>query len=230
MLLHRYQSINKLTIANLIHKKNWASNTSKFNDPFEFQLRSDFTINEKGQYLINSQEENDIRKNIKNLISKFGVISYSETENNILLWSHYSDNHKGMCLVFDIQEDPSLAIFKVEYEDLIYPIEFKFDYNLIGILTTKSKAWSYEKEHRQIFKIGECHYDFPNTLKEIIFGCQTSIKDIEIVVKICESIYQNKVIFSKMFIQQDTFNLGKSTITHKVEDPIPKFWDGKFVQ
>lgn len=224
MLLHRYQPINKNTLENLIHKMNWASNPCNFNDPFEFQLRSNFIININGRVEYISDEENIARENIIKYISGFGIVSYSETENNILLWSHYSDNHKGMCLVFDVPDILSKDIYKVDYEDLICPIEFKQDVEILGVLKTKSKAWSYEKEHRQIFKIGERHYYYPNILKEIIFGCQASLKDIEMVVKICESIYENKLIFSKMFIQEDTFNLGKSSVTSNIDEPLPKFW------
>jgi hypothetical protein len=231
MLLYRYQPINKFTLENLIHKKNWASTVDKFNDPFEFQLRSDYIIDTNSHKLVYlSNEEKEIRKKVKESIKNFGVVSYSETENNTLLWSHYSGNHKGMCLVFEITNEQKSGISKVNYQERISSIKFEHDTRIQDLLTTKSKDWSYEREYREIFEIGGQHYPYPSELKAIIFGCQAPFRDIEMVVKICDCSHEKDIEFSKMFIQEDTFNLGKSTIPHKKNTAVHKFWEGKFKQ
>src|ERR1035441_3016297 len=32
----------------------------------------------------------------------YGLLCFSEEWNNILLWSHYADQHRGVCLGFDV--------------------------------------------------------------------------------------------------------------------------------
>lgn len=226
MLLYRYQPINKFTLENLIHKKNWASNPIKFNDPFEFNLRTGGYINSEGKWEDLSKEDALTRNLIKGTLNTMGVVSYSESYDNILLWSHYAFNHQGMCLVFEIESPEHIHLFKVKYKKNIFNLGFKNNSKNYPVLYTKSKEWSYEKEHRQIFMHSEKYFNYPGELKEIIFGCQSSISDISTVIKICNS---DKITFSKMFVQQDTFNLGKSSVSQIDYDSIPKSWGGKFI-
>ena len=224
MLLYRYQPINKYTIENLIHKKNWASNPIKFNDPFEFNLRSGGLINTECKLVDINEKELLIRNEIIKTLSSMGVVSYSESYDNILLWSHYAFNHQGMCLVFEVNDPKYLHLFKVKYRKKIFNTGFKNSSKNHALLYTKSKSWAYEKEHRQIFMYNERYFDYPGELKEVIFGCQCSISDISTIIKICNS---DNITYSKMFIQQDTFNLSKSSESRMDCDSIPKFWKGK---
>ena len=230
MLLYRYQPINKFALENLILKKNWASSVKYFNDPFEFSLRSNITLTQEGKIEYITPAMNDIREGIHDHINKLGVVSYSAEEYNSLLWSHYSNNHKGMCLVFEIKEEQKAELFKVSYENEIPKLDFKEDEDLKEILITKSTVWRYENEYRQIFRGSEKHYIYPGELVEIIFGCQTTSKDIEVIFKIIESTYESQMTVSKMFIQQDTFLLGKSSFGYKKESQVPKWWDGKIIK
>lgn len=227
MLLYRYQPINKFTLENLIHRKNWASNPINFNDPFEFNLRTGNSIDSKGRYIIAEKEVKLVREKIQETLSSMGVVSYSETYDNILLWSHYSYNHQGMCLVFEIENPKDLNLYKVKYRKNIFNLGFEKKSNNYPVLYTKSIAWKYEKEYREIFMKNERHFNYPGKLKEIIFGCQSSIKDISTVVKICDS---DEIIFSKMFIQRDTFNLGKSAVSKITSNNIPKFLEGRYYE
>jgi hypothetical protein len=226
MIIYRYQPINKFTLENLIHKKNWASNPIKFNDPFEFNIRTGGYINSEGKWVGINESDTLKRDSIKKTLSSMGIVSYSESDDNILLWSHYAYNHQGMCLVFEIENPEQSHLFKVKYKKNIFNLGFKNNSKNQPVLYTKSKEWSYEKEHRQIFMYNERHFDYPGELKEIIFGCQSSLSDISTVIKICNS---DKITFSKMFIQQDTFNLGKSSVSQIDCDSIPESWGGKFI-
>jgi hypothetical protein len=33
------------------------------------------------------------------------MLCFSRTSSNILMWSHYGDNHKGICLGFDVPDE-----------------------------------------------------------------------------------------------------------------------------
>lgn len=44
-----------------------------------------------------------------------GVLSLSERWDSVLMWSHYADNHRGMCIEFDTTELPHPNLRAVEY-------------------------------------------------------------------------------------------------------------------
>lgn len=89
-----------------------------------------------------------------------GIVCLSENNDDILMWSHYADGHKGICLVFDkeiIINDKRFIFDKVNYpEDNLlisckrfYEIYLQNPYNIYELLfLTKSLHWKYEKEWR----------------------------------------------------------------------------------
>ncbi|WP_429084052.1 DUF2971 domain-containing protein [Aeromonas veronii] len=146
---------------------------SFLNDPFE---------SEPSQNIIKAIE-NTIKEpcpenfllHIKNMIECNGIVSLSETQRNSLMWAHYGDHHKGMCIGFkndfigsphaDINEEeksflyycmPILEPKKVNYDNHRFDINKNFKPGdlvyeaFMRHFYTKSDEWIYEKEHRCI--------------------------------------------------------------------------------
>lgn len=224
MTLFKYQGINKFTLQGLLLKQNWASKPTHFNDPFEFAIRSNyyFDTNNKLKYITENEER--IRNIIKAEIAHFGVVSFSTDEDNVLLWSHYADNHKGLCLKFNLPFDIPENLFKVEYANKLPHFDLANNTNYRQALTTKALSWKYENEWRALYPKGNCSYNYIGDLVEVIFGCRTSKEDIESVFRICDSMFDNEISFSKMSIQEDSFFLSQSNIFRKKGDAPPKFW------
>jgi hypothetical protein len=116
---------------------------------------------------------------LQSSVNKIGVFCLSEARDNILMWSHYADGHRGFCLQFQIK--PALyplgeLLFKVEYTSS-YPqinIVRNREDQTRKVLLTKSDFWKYEKEWR-IFNPdnGPGIHVFPEEmLTGIIFGCE----------------------------------------------------------
>lgn len=128
-----------------------------------------------------------------------GFISFSESWAVPTMWGHYADNHKGVCLGFDLpirREDGVSYVDKIEYVDNLYPIDARIvtdsEYNakMVKIArTTKSSHWSYENEWRYWFSLTKSEkrrkcekpdelffVDFgPNlVLREVIFGAKSA--------------------------------------------------------
>lgn len=62
-------------------------------------------------YKENSQAFNDLVKNIKtNAVNAHGILSLSKTNENVLLWSHYAENHTGVAIKLNIAKDPEFFI------------------------------------------------------------------------------------------------------------------------
>lgn len=126
---------------------------------------------------VNALEE--IRQGLQGEVDRSGIACFSRVRDDILMWAHYADKHKGLCLEFD---GSSNCMFfgeaqPVEYEDYT-PIPLHEDNNrqMTRVILTKSKHWSYEKEYR-IFRPGMAgqNLDYPvELLTGIIFGCMMS--------------------------------------------------------
>lgn len=56
--------------------------------------------------VFNSVQERRIKKLYQLLDKSFGVLSLSEKPDDILMWSHYSNSHNGICLEFDPSAHP----------------------------------------------------------------------------------------------------------------------------
>jgi hypothetical protein len=197
--IFKYQSINKNSLSGLEQGKLWASKAIHFNDPFEFRLKRSSTP--KG--LKNLRKENSHLKDLKDeellniaileyekKISDMGVISFTESPQNILMWSHYAAEHKGICLEFTLNDGQALndvAIYKVSYERYYPEIDFENIWNINGlakILLTKSEEWGSEKELRTIRMSGNELYDYPVPLSGIIFGLRTSESEKSMIKEI----------------------------------------------
>lgn len=195
-ILYRYQTINEYTLQALESGKYWAAKPSTFNDPFEFKLKAPTAadiqrikgvseirkmnphLDKLSDFEVTSMANQYLQKTIEN----FGVICFTETSHSILMWSHYSNCHRGMCLGFDIPNTDHAGVYKVEYSRNYPDLDFGNIWHKDGvmkILWTKSPDWSYEKEWRLITVEGNKLEDYKGRLSQVIFGCRTSDVDKE---------------------------------------------------
>ena len=101
-------------------------------------------------------------KEMKNqLAENIRLISFSsefaEDEEEILMWTHYSENHTGFRLHYDsnLLMLPSFELRKIVYSHKRPPIDYTLDNlsnkyinQIITATVTKSMSWEYEKEYR----------------------------------------------------------------------------------
>ncbi|GKV98825.1 hypothetical protein PEC301653_18710 [Pectobacterium carotovorum subsp. carotovorum] len=66
--------------------------------------------NEFKEIVVSSLE--DIRKSWDNYLSDYRVLCLTKERDNILLWSHYADNHSGAVLCFDFHSDDFFSDIK----------------------------------------------------------------------------------------------------------------------
>lgn len=122
----------------------------------------------------------------------FRIICFSTDPTNELMWSHYADRHRGVCLEFDFENniDISRIISQVCYTD-IFPVINSVD-DILDAVWTKRTAWSYEKEWRVISQFQE-FVDFKKeSLKTVYFGANVTQEIIdEIRVKMIDAGYKN---------------------------------------
>jgi hypothetical protein len=237
-ILYKYCSINENLYSLLINNELWFSDPMTFNDPYDCNLHYDWSnidydtiynhlkeINERksfdvgNEYLVkrakqifdNVDERDQLGENIiGDLVRRQGISCFSEADNILLMWSHYSDKHSGVCLTFDMEKDNELFTnpYKVDYPER-YPKfnPFSSSKEIQLILATKSKDWLYEKEVRVIKEGRRGTFKFrPETITEIKFGYKTSDDDIKTVKNLVSRIGMN-IKFFKASIKTLDFGL-----------------------
>ena len=127
--IYRYRTINDNLIDSLENNYLWFSKFKDFNDPFDGRvvMTKSYTIGEIMLFSIRAKKISLIEAHIEattyyiNDISgfcesmndslqknkdKLKICCFSEVDDNILMWSHYADSHKGLCLEFDTKKIP----------------------------------------------------------------------------------------------------------------------------
>lgn len=230
-ILYKYRTIEQAKKI-LDNFSLWFSTADSFNDPFDCSLseclkpsladaRKHFERLGIKEAIIDrsiailEREPDKLFKLIgeaktKSILSK-GVLSLSEKHDDILMWSHYSNYHKGIVLGLELVSDldffvtPIRVIYKDEYEELNYLNDP--EKSTIDTLMIKSSQWAYENEIRIYKNIPGLHSINKKSIKEIYFGINTSQEDIDEVRKICATKGLSDVKFFKGEKHHGTFKI-----------------------
>lgn len=109
---------------------------SGLNDPFEFLSPEQSDRAKRAQ----------LRASKKELDSRYGLLCFSRSWHNPVLWGHYAEKHGGVCLGFDL---PSDDLKQVRYVTARGSWPAKVDEAFAqDLLVTKFVHWSYEEEYR----------------------------------------------------------------------------------
>jgi hypothetical protein len=126
--------------------------------------------------------------------ARWRILSLSATPSQDQMWSHYSDGHSGLALVFDASHGEFGIAFKVHYVPERVPMDVTTQ-NLTEVLNatilTKRSTWAYEEEYRciaaeqpeaSLLHLEKQFMTFkPEQLVGIIFGAKTTQSDIDLI-------------------------------------------------
>lgn len=132
----------------------------------------------EGHFKSLSKPGSQLAERIQAMQDGFGVICLSEKNDDLLMWAHYGDSHRGICLEFEVARSSIFSRAKPVKYATTFPVLNGFtqsdDELRDGSVLSKSRHWRYEKEWRIVFK-GIRSYPFPpELLTGVIFGCQAS--------------------------------------------------------
>jgi len=162
--------------------------------------------------------------------STHGVSCFSEKGNKLLMWSMYSDSHKGVCVGFDFGKlwfelwqvhKKNIGPGTVIYTDNFEPVDYYPDtnYALSIWMRTKSKDWEYEEEVRitlinNEFK-DEKYIMVPfckESIIKILIGSKMSKDERNIIIDICKEKYPTAGIY-EMQLDKNSFKLNPLLIS-----------------
>ncbi len=164
------------------------------------------------------------------ICEKIGIFSLSGVADNILMWSHYSDSHRGFCIEFNRRmlddflinqkcgKDLSVAARKVSYVN-DFPL-LKLDLNdperaPKNVVSTKAENWRYEKEIRYIMMNGAGKVvKLPNgIISGVILGCRISSNDESEIIAILKN-RPNRINLFRAKERGESFGLKFETMDY----------------
>jgi hypothetical protein len=210
--LYRYRPINYHTQDILRKNRLYFTGPIEFNDPFDCQLPLDFSASraELERIICDGAPEGARRKDVIRRIRTLkphknpeyqarlrqgaqqergnsSFCCFSATGDSILMFSHYADRHRGVCLAFSPDSklrlgQPLPVVYSDSYPKLRYAqIRSSGGTLAESLFLTKFSAWKYEAEWRIVrhdTPPGLVSF-LPSDLTGIIFGCRASQADIE---------------------------------------------------
>jgi len=164
-----------------------------------------------------------LASNVKELLyeelGKRGVLSLAERWNCPLMWSHYADDHRGLCIEYDMTDNTCKGLRPVEYRmprsikvsDLI---EWKIKRSTSAerairkvFYFAKAPQWRYEREWRDVVSpVGSS--PAPAHVSSIYFGLRCDSSVITAIVKLHASS-ERPVKFYAIHPLEDSFGLKR---------------------
>ena len=148
------------------------------------------------------------------ILDKSCFCSFSEVNNNVLMYSHYAASHTGICFEFRFTFDYALShVEAVRYSSAPAKVDV-FDYEcdeeelVVATMYEKHESWAYEREWRA-FNLrqprGTVRWD-PRCLSGIILGCKMPESDRQRVAAVLQESPADPILYEAV-MSSDGFNL-----------------------
>ena len=124
----------------------------------------------------------------------FGVICFSESWDDLLMWAHYTQSHAGFVVGFDTRHPYFKKLLKIDYLNQRAKLgdlaqsgdEETAKRRIKALFSIKSDHWGYEREWRLVNELSKCVRSLdpnkkkfiyhtalpPETITEVHFGCR----------------------------------------------------------
>jgi hypothetical protein len=191
ILLYRFMGASR-ALESIQKRRFKVGRVREFNDPFEWTLAME-GYRPEGESVADSVVEHLV----DHAHSNYGIICFSSTASEPVLWGHYGEKHKGVAFEVDYLVEPDKLI-RMTYSEK-RPI---MDVNRLKdpaineylipifkqILFQKSPGWAYEQEYRAYERLRDCEAEDGNYFKRIpddflarvILGFQCDLKEDEV--------------------------------------------------
>ena len=149
----------------------WCSAYDKLNDPMEGVFRSSKVFRESDTY-------RDTRRAIVENKLKIGLSSFSEVHDHELMWAHYADQYRGICISYrfaelldDLGDDVSFV--RMYYNEMVPLVRHgRQEPGDVAkmVLSYKNYRWLYEREWRMFAPLGKIFYADKSSIARVYLG------------------------------------------------------------
>lgn len=229
----KYRPIDKRLTELLVDSKMYFPHRAQLNDPFDCNIDIIRAIDhaiargicKTPEVLQCFRKDEAVTRRFTKNVDAMGIGSFSLTNNETLLWSHYAADHSGVALRYDFpmeflnDEDNIVGVSEVSYAPNaisdwlganahLYRDDHKaFITGLLKkFLMSKAPAWRYEQEARIVRPITGLFGLPRETLTHVVFGLQTSQDDQHLVRSLVSKHY-GKVRFGRAVRTSDDFGI-----------------------
>ncbi len=172
---------------------------SELNDPADCNPRL-INLPDDTKCFYDDKSRNDY---FRDVYRDFGILCFSATITEPVIWSHYADSHRGIALGFEFHEERDAKfLYKVDYNEERPVVDYRLAQELRGDtselgqakyiknviksgFSSKAPSWNYEQEYRAFVWLGGCKMEGRNYFthflsKEVVLGlnCRLSEEDV----------------------------------------------------
>lgn len=192
----------------LRHRRLKASRIEDLNDPFELL----------GVTLKSAAHRAALRGFKADIDRQWGIMCFSRGWTHPMLWSHYADKHRGICLGFDVPRNGAVPI-NYKAKRLSFDIERQLSMKTrdeklgLKLISTKFAGWKYEDEVRLVVQLNDVDpetgfyfYGFgPQlALKRVIVGPRSTCSKSQIVAALSKGDSAANVMKARLAFQTFT--------------------------
>lgn len=225
--LYSFRRFNEYSLADLINNEITVSPSKNMNDPF------DSIINLWGseEQLKESCKKEKHIKNFSKSFDYFRIRSFcnGDTEKaleELLMWSHYADEHRGYCIKYKLSKHFIKQDENDSFEHMfLKPIIYRKDEDKVDIsemttintdlaFATKHESWGYENEVRLIVynpNKEDAFYGIPldkdSCIEAIYFGCRCEQKTINTIKNLFSKTDTPPLFYKMKSDSKDVYHL-----------------------
>jgi hypothetical protein len=173
----------------------------------------EITADDPLQFLLAAEVEAELLRRYNK-----GIVALGTRADCPLMWSHYGDQHNGICIGYSIPNDTAVHRVRYDAEPLVKAslVESMLD-GAAGaqaqvdeaVLLRKASDWKYENEWRLIGDRGV--QDNPLELSEVVFGLRCP-NAVQFTVYRALEKRQRGLEFSTIYRRSGTFDLVKTQL------------------
>jgi hypothetical protein len=168
----------------------------------------------------------NLREEIKGLLydemTTRGVLSLAARWDCPLMWSHYADEHRGVCIEYDVADHKCDRLSKVDYSTSgEIKVSDLFEWKVRGSTSAgraienaffyaKASQWRYEREWRDVVKKSGVD-DAPLTISGVYFGLRCD----RVIVTSVVMLFGNSTIkmrFLEIYRKDESFRLMRRPV------------------
>ena len=242
-MLYKYTGNSCQAISNIKNHALWFNTVNSFNDPFDIYPSYKMDEEERQKAMLLFQKTKDIDIGLAETFtaeelsvlerlqdrfmpvenSKNGASCFSEESDNIIMWSHYANSHKGICLGFDLTENSTIedfldetmlvdtcsttvsapcnvpcsgAIYKIIYREIRPRLIIGKKDSQTKILKDKFNQWAYEKEWRIML-----HTRQPYVFPRLVYYKPSILKELIFGANMCWGEFIKTYLKTKDYIK-----------------------------